>query len=322
MSSLCGLISAETGVQAVGNVRPEQPLVSGSARKNNFFGFGGEIGYAAPYIWRGIQLTSGPCIQPELWISLWEIRAGLFINMFGSNKDREIEKIDKINLIIDYATGEGSQSFGMINKVNLFLDWQHSFNEHFSLYAAYNQYAYAEHEEYNFETFELSTRYEWFHPKSTNGEITIRPALHIGLFEIFTEQNVVIFASEYTMPGYLDTFVINDLGNYHSTYGIALEKRASDRCAVSLALSEDLAGTDFISKMIKIEEDIDVIYKGLQSWGFYQTTCQILINYCPRPWLALRMNAGYEFITNHNMREVLNNKSPIIFGGVHTTYTF
>ena len=282
------------------------------------FGFGGQISYVGPYLWRGIPLTQGPCIQPVFWASFQELSLGMFINMFGSNRDLKYKNYKEL----DPFTGPGSQSFSMINEIKLYLNWKHEFTKLFSLYTAYTHLAYAEHRD-EFGYFEA---YEWFDKRSTYGELTIKPSFQIGSCNIFTEQNLVILAVKHTRKGDFDTTEVNDIGNYHSAYGVTFEKKASEEFTVAMTISEELANKGFLSKMVKDKDEYLVV--GIDSWGFYQTTINLMLSYQPVSWFSYSVNSGVEFITNKNIAYHTNPNSftisqgALIFGGMHTTFSF
>lgn len=292
------------------------------------FDLGARISYVTPYVWHGVPITQGPCIQPVFWGSLKGFSLGMFINMFGSNKDRKYNEGSQNQ---DPLTGEGSQSFGMINQVKLYLDWNHTFGDFFSLYTSYTHTAYAEHSERDTLTSKIKTYYEWFSEKSTFGELTIRPSIQIGIFTIFTEQNVgLIFDSNYEVwvPGdttWWKKAEINDYrsGNYHSTYGITVKKEAADNFTVAATISTDLANKRFLNRFTKGGRE----NLPLDSWGLYQLTILGQTRYNPVPWFTLAGDYGFEFITN---RKIGNNsfgpnteiKGGFFFGGLHTVFSW
>jgi len=292
------------------------------------FDLGARVSYVAPYVWHGVPLTQGPCIQPVFWGSIKGFSLGMFINMFGSNKDRKYKEGSQNQ---DPLTGEGSQSFGMINQVKLYLDWSHTFGEVFSLYTSYTHTAYAEHSERDTSTSKINTYYEWFSEKSTFGELTIRPSIQIGILTIFTEQNVgLIFDSNYEVwvPGdttWWEKAEINDSrsGNYHSTYGVTVNKEPTDNFTIAATISADVANKRFLNRFAKDSRD----QLPLNSWGLYQFTIFGQTRYNPVPWFALAGNYGFEFITNKKIGYNIfgpNNeiKGGFFFGGIYTLFSW
>ena len=302
---------------AFADIRPSADA-SNTNDKLGPFDLGARVSYVAPYLWRGIPLTQGPCIQPVFWASFQELSLGMFINMFGSNRDLKYKNYKEL----DPFTGPGSQSFGMINEVKLYLNWKHDFAKLFSLYTAYTHLAYAEHKD-EFGYFEA---YEWFDKRSTYGELTIKPSFQVGSCNIFTEQNLVILAIKHTRKGDFDTTEVNDMGNYHSVYGVTFEKKASEDFTVAMTISEELANKGFLSKMVKDKDEY--LVTGIDSWGFYQTTINLMLYYQPFSWFSYSVNCGTEFITNKNVAYHTNPNSftisqgALIFGGMHTTFTW
>jgi hypothetical protein len=246
----------------------------------------------------------------------------MFMNMFGSNKDRR--KISQTEPL----KGEGSQSFGMINQVKLFLDWKHDFGKVFSLYTAYTHLAYAEHSEADSTNWIVDKKYyEWFDKKSSYGELTIRPSVQLGIVNIYTEQNVVIlaFKSELVIPGewtWWDTKESDELrSNYHSSYGVSIEKEAVDNFAIGGTISTDLANKRFLNRMTSHR----ITGESLGSWGLYQFTINVKTRYNPHPWFSIAGNYGIEFVTNknigyHRIGDYTEVKGAFFFGGVHSVF--
>jgi hypothetical protein len=324
VSCFCITVFAEDSPVSNENKGVEQSSTSGKAK---LFGGGAEVSYVAPYIYRGIPLTNGPCIQPVLWASLWEFKLGMFMNMYGSNNDRKIKKNQP--LLIVFQTGEGSQCFGTINQVKFYLDWKHTFNKYFSLYAAYIHTAYAEHQEYDSLTSKLNTYYEWFDKKSTYGELSIRPSVQLGLFNIFTEQNLVIlaFKSQLVIPDDSAGFKTRDVdelrGNYHSAYGVVFEKELVDNFTFTTSLQADIANKRFLNRMVKISKSRNPSDSlMINSQGLYQMTLNLATRYSPRPWFSFSANYAIEVVTNKKVGKWTETKGVRLFGGIHTTFSW
>jgi hypothetical protein len=282
------------------------------------FGFGGEVGYVGQNIHRGILLTTGPCIQPDLWVSFKDFSFGMFINMFGSTKDRKMEG----GRIKRPMTGPGSQSFGMINQVKLYLDWEHSFGERFNLNAAYTHLAYGEHKDLE----GYFKAYKWFNKNSTSGELSLIPSFKIGNFSLFTEQNLVIFGLEHDST----TYTKSEFGNYHSAYGVKYEKQLTDNFAFGGELSEHLASKGYFSNAVRFNDPSEGFVQ-IDSWGLYLTHIELMAAYMPVSWFSLALNCGVNYITNTTIAESVSvpiapdefsSEAVRIFGGLHAKFSW
>lgn len=294
------------------------------------FGLGGEIGYVAPYVWRGIPLTDGPCIQPQCWFSFKEFRLDMFINMFGSNKDRKGWQLNTKTLELTLDSGVASQSFGMINEINFSLNWEHSFNETFTLLAGYTQYAYGEYTKIIKKTMHERS-YAWFHKNVRYGELTIRPSFNLGIVNLFTEQNITIAAPKrsftylkyFENDPWLDTVEVTDsrFGSYHGVFGVSLEKKLSNQLFCDLTVQQEIANRNFFETVFRDFKDPDK-NETVSVEGLYQQTVNFSANYTPLPWFLLAVNFGLEFITKEALSDVTEAKGAFGFGGVHTKFAW
>ncbi len=311
--------------------------LSAQMNESKLFEIGCDIGYVAPYVWRGFPMTNGPCIQPQFWVSVSDFKLGVFINMFGSNKDVAWPKVkvnDDANTIefppID--SGECSQSFGMINELNFYLAWDRSFSKIFSLLAGVTLYAYGEHIEVDTAKTKYIHRYSMFHENAWYSEFTLRPSFTVGIFNIFTEQNFVLIAPE-------RSFLYQDIGptgliwaekkdsrfgNWHCALGVNIEKELSDEITCCLLLQEEIANRNYFETLYRDPEFVDPENpeETVSIVGAYQQTLRLSTIYAPFPWFHVSANCGIEFITKETISEKTERKGAFIFGGIHTRFSF
>ncbi len=305
-----------------------------ASNDGKLFSVGGEIGYVAPYVWKGIPMTKGPCIQPQFWFSVQDFKLGMFINMFGSNKDVVWPKA-KVNVdanTIEFPpidSGECSQSFGMINEINFNLNWDHYFTKNFSLLAGFTLYAYGEHKEPDTVTYKDIKNYKMFHENVWYSEFTLRPSFKLGIFNLFTEQNFVLIAPERSFL-YPDTNMIwhelNDskFGSWHCVLGVNIEKKLSDEVTCCLLLQEELGNRKFFESLYRDPEFINIwnAEETVSIVGAYQNTVKLSTEYTPFPWFLISANCGIEFITKEIIKEKTEMKGAFVFGGIHTRFSF
>ena len=198
-------------------------LASASEEDDKLFGASLDLGYVSPNVWAGWQLSYGPCIHPTASFSIWEFNLGVFLNMYGSQRDKFKESLDTLNV-----DSKSQKQFGMIDEVQFFLDWGHSW-DWFSLGASYWHLAYtwryAQHQDTT-----QKVGCEWF-GKYSSGELTVSPSFNFGPFSIFTDQSVVIVAQardETDDPLNLVSKK-NDIGSYHGVLGLSWSQAAGER---------------------------------------------------------------------------------------------
>lgn len=291
------------------------------------YGFGYKLGYVGPYIWRGLPITKGPSIQEEIWVSVKNFRLGMFMNMYGSNKDRKGWKLKKLtNLSID--TSKYSEGFGMINQVKFFLDWEHSFNETFTLFVGYTMYAYGNYTEVDTLKTIYEKKYGWFKNNSRYGEFSIKPSFKIGNLVLFTIQDFVFIAPERSFAleewnekkEILEWIEKEDTrrGSYHGIFGLSIEKRLSDELMCSFRIQEEIANRIFFETHYRDPLNGETI----STYGAYQRNINFKTQYSPIPWVLISANCGAVFYTKETISNKTEAKGALLFGGLNTRLSF
>lgn len=290
---------------------------SASEEDDKLFGAGLEVGYVAPNVWAGWQLSKGPCIQPIASFSIWDFSLGIFWNIYGSEKDRDVHSQTGGGVYGKYKKG-----FGMCDEVQFFLEWSRSW-KWFSLGASYWHLAYT----WGFAQYQDTTAdkaiCEWFGQLSS-GELTISPSLNFGPLSIFTDQSVVIVAKERDEK--YDTLNLvakkSDLGSYHGVFGLSWSKEASEKWSLELLTKIEWASWKFIRPWLnsKLKEDLKKI--NHRPYGIYHITFGTGASYNLLPQLKISGNFNFDFITNYWVRknDIKGVNGCIPYGGIHLVY--
>ena len=290
-----------------------------SGEDDKLFGASLDVGYVAPNVWAGWQLSQGPCIQPTAGFSIWEFNLGVFLNMYGSQRDKFQKSLDTAKVDNKYQ-----KQFGMIDEVQFFLDWGHSW-EWFSLSASYWHLAYT----WGFAQYQDTTKKkeicEWF-GRYSSGELTVSPSFNFGSLSIFTDQSVVIIAQERDEDE--DTLNIvskkSDLGSYHGVFGLSWSKAASEKWSLELLAKIEWASWKFLRPWLnsKLKEELKNI--DHKPYGVYHCTLGAGNSYTFLPQFSISANFNVDFITNYWVRKNDNRvvKGCIPYGGIHLTYNW
>lgn len=288
---------------------------------------GVELANVGPYVWRGIRVTQGNCIQPLVWASYGKFKAGVFVNMYGSKKDLLYQEVRNADKTLTPEKGSGSKGPGEISEVKLHLDWEHAFTEMLQVNVGYTHLAYSTFP-VNYANKDEFGEYRWFSKKASYGELNLVPRLRFGDLSLFTEQNLVIQAGTWIKTKeewddaagvfYNDTSEITDRWNYQFSLGAAFGKRTSERSSIAMELRENFASKGFLSKWVRelgSGEPVD-------TQGFYSTTLQLSTRYEPVKWFFLSPNVGAEIITNDIISNNSNIRGALLFGGVTTAFSW
>lgn len=272
-----------------------------------------DLGYVGPNVWAGWRTSEGPVLQPTAAYSLGDpllgsFEAGMYCNMYGSQKDRIRESTG------GYRSGYNSLALGTVDEFQLFGGWERSWGN-FTLSAAYWHLAYTWND----------NRLEWF-GKFSSGELTVAPAYALGPFTFYTEQNMVVVANsrgdtvevKQDSTGNTPSFDLNrrttDLGSYHAVYGMGWAHEAGPM-GLDLGLKTEWATYKFIKPWIW---DGDI--KNHHPSGFYHVTFTAGTSYSPTPWVTLSANYGYQHMLNKWIDLDKKYKGSVTHAGIHANF--
>lgn len=291
----------------------------------NLFGASVDLAYVGPNMWAGWQLSNGPCIQPTFKFSIWKFNIGIYMNLYGSERDWDISSV----------TGEGikgqyKKGFGMCDEVQFFVDGGYDW-KYFSIAAAYWHLSYT----WGYAQFTDPTKNkaicEWFGVLSS-GELTISPAVHLGPFTIFTDQNLVIAAEsrdeQNTTNNALDSLGIvvkkSGLWDYHGVLGVSWSKEAAEGLSIELVAKTEWASKKFIEPWLDGRLKSDLKKKNIEPWGIYHITVGTSSSYSILPQLSVSGYFNVEFITNRWVRfnEIKTIKGCIPYAGINLSYSW
>lgn len=325
VSGFSALVNAQDDVSAqkTEKSQEERPSVFNLTSEERLVGFGFDMGYVGPYYYRGIPQSKGPCLQTTYAIRLWEFTFSAFMNQYGSKKDLvhlSGGKGDKVEV----KEGAGSNSLLRADNVKFYLNWIHDFTDRFTLNTGFTLNAYDEFDARTADDPEMNTYNEWFSKNKTYGELNLRPSVKLGVFEIFTEQNVVIISNDYdslsksltSLEG-MDTTNIKSpyKSNYHSTYGVKIEKNVNSSFTVATKIVSHIANKRFLNTLVSDPDGNSTGAKGL-----YQTTVDMSMYYHPFSFIVISGNMATEFVTNDDIGENANIRGATMFGGIHLKF--
>lgn len=288
-------------------------------KEGGLFGASVDMGYVMPNMWAGWKLSNGACIQPTFTFTIGEFNIGTYMNMYGSEADRR-----KNSMTGEPMYGKYMKGFGMIDEVQFFAGWEHGW-KWFSLGASFWYLAYTWQNTRYSNTQDSTDRCEWF-GQMAGGELTISPAVHLGPFSIFTDQNVVVVARERKWEQWVNDSTVNvttknALGDYHGVLGAAWATGADDTWSIELSAKAEWANMKFIREWLESR------VKKKKPQGIYHITIGANSSYNILPQLSISGNFNVDFITNYWVRfnSVYNksgNNGCIPYGGIHLTYTW
>jgi hypothetical protein len=295
-----------------------------SEGEEKLFGATLDVGYVQPYMWAGWQLSRGACMQPAAVFSVWNINLGIFWNLYGSERDRDVNSQTD-----EPIKGEYKKGFGMCDEVQLFVDRSFSW-DWFSLSTSYWHLAYTwGYADYS-DTTQNKAICEWFGSYSA-GELTIVPAFQLGPFSVFTEQNLVIVAnkrdeqhSAADTSGQEFTVRRTDLGSYHGVFGVSWAKEATDKWSIELVARTEWATWQFIRPWLGGRLKNELMNRNIKPHGIYHITIGSNTSYNLLPNLSVSANLNVQFITNYWIRknDTKVAKGCIPYGGMHVTYNW
>jgi hypothetical protein len=288
--------------------------------KEKLFGASIDLGYVGPNMWAGWQLSQGPCIQPLMKFSIGEFNIGMYMNFYGSEKDRDVNS----------STGEGmtgkyKKRFGTCDEVQFLIDWSHDW-KYFSLAASYWHLSYTWDNSRYSNTKDSTAKCVWFGPMS-GGELTISPSVQLGPFSIFTDQNLVIIAKERKEEREIDTITKTSLWDYHGVFGVSWSKDASEKWSIDLQAKTEWASNKFIDPWLDSKIKKLLNERNIKPNGIYHITFGTSSTYNVLPQLSISANFNVEFITNYWVRmngiyTTKSNKVCIPYVGLHATYSW
>lgn len=319
---LCSIFALLLSISPYSNAQENDNLFSVDVVEESaedLFGASLQIQYVGPNMWAGFQLSNGPCIQPILTFSVHDFSIGMFMNFYGSERDRDVNSTSD-----DIIEGKYKKGLGMCDEVQLFFDWGHDW-KWFSLSSSLWYMAYTWDYAMASDASQSTAICKWFGILSS-GELTVTPAVNLDPFSIYMEHSWVVIAKKRTLKQ--DSLSGNirktDIGAYHGVFGITWTKSPVEQCSIDLGVKTEWATKKFLDPWMGNRLKEELKKENKMPHGFYHVTFGAASTFDINSQLSITGEFNVQFITNHwlKINDIKIAKGCIPYGGFAINYSF